>query len=44
LKVMTLAPARVVGHRAREVIERIGALVKKAPARKDTVAIDDAIL
>jgi signal transduction histidine kinase len=32
------------GNRAGEVVERIRALVKKAPARKDAVAIDDAIL
>jgi PAS domain S-box-containing protein len=32
------------GHRAGEVIERVRALVKKVPARKDAVAIDDAIL
>jgi PAS domain S-box-containing protein len=32
------------GNRAGEVIERVRALVKKVPARKDSVAIDDAIL
>jgi PAS domain S-box-containing protein len=32
------------GKRAGEVVERIRALIKKAPARKDAVAIDDAIL
>jgi C4-dicarboxylate-specific signal transduction histidine kinase len=32
------------GNRAGEVVERIGALIKKVPARKDAVAIDDAIL
>jgi signal transduction histidine kinase len=32
------------GNRAGEVIERVRALVKKVPARKDAVAIDDAIL
>ena len=32
------------GNRAGEVVERICALVKKVPARKDAVAIDDAIL
>ena len=32
------------GHRAGEVVERIRALIKKVPARKDTVAINDAIL
>jgi len=32
------------GNRAGEVVERIRALVKKVPARKDAVAIDDAIL
>ncbi len=32
------------GNRAGEVVERIRALIKKAPARKDAVAIDDAIL
>jgi PAS domain S-box-containing protein len=32
------------GKRAREVVERVRALIKKAPARKDAVAIDDAIL
>ena len=31
------------GNRAGEVVERVRALVKKVPARKDTVAIDDAI-
>src|SRR6266852_1106363 len=32
------------GHRAGEVVERTRALIKKVPARKDAVAIDDAIL
>jgi PAS domain S-box-containing protein len=32
------------GQRAGEVVARIPALIKKAPARKDAVAIDDAIL
>jgi len=32
------------GRRAGEVVERVRALVKKVPARKDAVAIDDAIL
>src|SRR5258705_7826028 len=32
------------GNRASEVIGRIRALIKKVPARKDAVAIDDAIL
>jgi signal transduction histidine kinase len=32
------------GNRAGEVVERVRALIKKAPARKDVVAIDDAIL
>jgi PAS domain S-box-containing protein len=32
------------GKRAREVVERIRALIKKVPPRKDAVAIDDAIL
>jgi PAS domain S-box-containing protein len=32
------------GHRAGEVVERIRALIKKVPARKDAVAINDAIL
>jgi PAS domain S-box-containing protein len=32
------------GNRAGEVVERVRALVKKAPVRKDAVAIDDAIL
>jgi PAS domain S-box-containing protein len=32
------------GNRAGEVVERIRALIKKAPARKDAVAINDAIL
>ncbi|SIO54699.1 PAS domain S-box-containing protein [Bradyrhizobium erythrophlei] len=32
------------GNRAGEVIERIRALIKKVPARKDAVAIDDAML
>jgi PAS domain S-box-containing protein len=32
------------GNRAGEVIGRVRALIKKAPARKDAVAINDAIL
>jgi PAS domain S-box-containing protein len=32
------------GNRAGEVVERIRALIKKVPTRKDAVAIDDAIL
>ena len=32
------------GNRAGEVVERIRALIKKVPARKDAVAIDDANL
>jgi PAS domain S-box-containing protein len=32
------------GNRASEVVGRIRALIKKAPARKDAVAIDDALL
>jgi PAS domain S-box-containing protein len=32
------------GNRAGEVVTRIRALIKKAPARKDAVAINDAIL
>src|ERR1700756_4652291 len=32
------------GNRAGEVVGRIRALIKKAPARKDAVEIDDAIL
>jgi C4-dicarboxylate-specific signal transduction histidine kinase len=32
------------GNRAGEVVGRVRALVKKAPTRKDTVPIDDAIL
>ncbi|MEH2567381.1 sensor histidine kinase [Bradyrhizobium sp. AZCC 2289] len=32
------------GNRAGEVVERVRALVKKVPARKDAVAIDDALL
>ncbi len=32
------------GNRAGEIVERVRALVKKVPARKDIVAIDDAIL
>jgi C4-dicarboxylate-specific signal transduction histidine kinase/PAS domain-containing protein len=32
------------GNRAGEVVEQVRALIKKAPARKDAVAIDDAIL
>jgi PAS domain S-box-containing protein len=32
------------GNRAGEVVERIRALIKKVPARKDAVAINDAIL
>ncbi len=31
------------GNRAGEVVERVRALVKKVPARKDAVAIEDAI-
>jgi PAS domain S-box-containing protein len=31
-------------NRAGEVVERVRALIKRAPARKDAVAIDDAIL
>ncbi len=31
------------GNRAGEVVERVRALIKKVPARKDEVAIDDAI-
>jgi C4-dicarboxylate-specific signal transduction histidine kinase len=40
------ALSRIVkeGNRAGEVVERVRALIKKAPARKDAVAIDDAIL
>jgi signal transduction histidine kinase len=40
------ALSRIVkeGHRAAEVVERVRALVKKVPVRKDAVAIDDAIL
>jgi PAS domain S-box-containing protein len=40
------ALSRVVreGKRAGEVVGRIRALIKKAPARKDAVAINDAIL
>ena len=40
------ALSRIVkeGHRAGEVVERVRALVKKVPVRKDAVAIDDAIL
>jgi PAS domain S-box-containing protein len=32
------------GNRAAEVVGRIRALIKKAPARKDAVAINDAVL
>jgi signal transduction histidine kinase len=32
------------GNRAGEVVERVRALVKKVPARKDVVAIEDAIM
>src|SRR5882724_5601808 len=32
------------GNRAGEVVERVRALIKKAPARKDAVEINDAIL
>ncbi|MEA2959157.1 MAG: hypothetical protein QOJ58_4851 [Alphaproteobacteria bacterium] len=32
------------GNRAGEVVERVRALIKKVPARKDAVAIDGAIL
>jgi PAS domain S-box-containing protein len=32
------------GNRAGDVVGRIRALIKKAPARKDTVAINDAVL
>src|ERR1700760_5072525 len=32
------------GNRAGEVVERVRALIKKVPTRKDAVAIDDAIL
>ena len=32
------------GNRAGEVVERVRALIKKVPARKDAVAIEDAIL
>src|SRR6266446_6857490 len=32
------------GNRASEVVARVRALIKKVPARKDAVAIDDAIL
>jgi PAS domain S-box-containing protein len=32
------------GNRAGEVVERIRALIKKAPARKDAVEINDAVL
>jgi PAS domain S-box-containing protein len=32
------------GYRAGEVVERVRALIKKVPPRKDAVAIDDAIL
>jgi signal transduction histidine kinase len=32
------------GNRAGEVVGRVRALIKKAPARKDVVEIDDAIL
>ena len=39
-----LSPIVKEGNRAGEVVERIRALIKKAPARKDAVAINDAIL
>jgi C4-dicarboxylate-specific signal transduction histidine kinase len=32
------------GNRVGKVVERVRALIKKVPARKDAVAIDDAIL
>jgi len=32
------------GNRAGEVVERVRALIKKVPVRKDAIAIDDAIL
>src|SRR6478736_5050568 len=32
------------GNRAGEIVERVRALIKKAPARKDAVSINDAIL
>jgi PAS domain S-box-containing protein len=32
------------GNRAGEVVERVRALVKKVPTRKDAVALDDAVL
>jgi PAS domain S-box-containing protein len=32
------------GHRAGEVVERIRALIRKVPPRKNAIAIDDAIL
>jgi signal transduction histidine kinase len=32
------------GNRAGEVVERVRALIKKVPARREAVAIDDAIL
>jgi signal transduction histidine kinase len=32
------------GNRAGEVVERVRALIKKVPARKDAVAIEDAIM
>jgi signal transduction histidine kinase len=32
------------GDRAGEIVERVRSLIKKVPARKDAVAIDDAIL
>ena len=32
------------GNRASQVVERVRALIKKVPARKDAVVIDDAIL
>src|SRR5712672_1091423 len=40
------ALSRIVkeGNRAGEVVGRIRALIKKAPARKDAVAINDAVL
>jgi C4-dicarboxylate-specific signal transduction histidine kinase len=46
LEEVRLALGRIVenGNRAGEVISRIRALIKKAPPRKDGVAINDAIL
>jgi PAS domain S-box-containing protein len=45
LEEVRLALGRIVenGNRAGEVISRIRALIKKAPPRKDSVAINDAI-